>query len=527
MRQGDRRIQFGLLPAAGTGRRALPLTESTPKVLLEVGGKTLIQRNLEILCDDLGVTEVVVILGPAGGAIETHLERVVPDGVRLHFVTCPDPSVGLAQGMLLAQPLIPGPFATLLADELYLASNHCDLTERYDLEEYRDVANQREPAGINEDSAVVCGVLPVSDPETAAENYAVRVQGGHITHLTEKPLPHNDGRMGCGTYLFTEAIFDAIRESPVSPRSGVVELTDAIAQLARRPGGVRPFVLSGNYLNVNTGADLERARVMCERRAASPAGPSVVIPAFQEESTIGHVVADFLPHCGEVLVVDNGSSDRTAEVASAAGARVLRVVAKGYGDTIRVGLDQARGEPLVITEADGSFRSQDLPRLLEQLKSADMALGTRTRSELIQPGANMGTLLRLGNIAAGKFVGLLWWRRGANFTDVGCSYRALTRDTWRRIRRRARGTGPEFSPEMMVEVLHAGLRVVEVPITYHPRAAGQSKHSAGPLAVLKTASRMLRLVLAKRMPWLGWLAPRPGGPVVDVAAHSGTDSSTH
>jgi glycosyltransferase involved in cell wall biosynthesis len=89
------------------------------------------------------------------------------------------------------------------------------------------------------------------------------------------------------------------------------------------------------------------------------------------------------------VVVNNSSRDRTAEVACEHGARVESVSLKGYGDSIKHGLDNAVGDILIITEADHSFRAKDLDKLLEYLKDADMVIGTRTTREMIAQGANM------------------------------------------------------------------------------------------------------------------------------------------
>jgi hypothetical protein len=99
----------------------------------------------------------------------------------------------------------------------------------------------------------------------------------------------------------------------------------------------------------------------------------------------------------------------------------------------------------------------------------------------------------------GKLIEVLWWSQEPRFTDVGCSYRALWRSTWDKIRDQVQGVGPEFSPEMMIEVLRARQRVIEIPVSYHPRVGGESKHSDGLLHVSRTALRMLRLILAKRL----------------------------
>ena len=170
----------------------------------------------------------------------------------------------------------------------------------------------------------------------------------------------------------------------------------------------------------------------------------------------------------------------------------------GYGDTIRYGLDRAIGDILVVVEADHSFKSRDLSKLLEYLKDADIVIGTRTTKEKIEQGANMRGLLRWGNVVVAKGVEVLWWKQQPRFTDVGCSYRAFWRETYQAIRPLLRGVGPELSPEMMIAVLQVNKRIIEVPVSYHQRIGGESKHSASYFKISQTALRMLRTILRQR-----------------------------
>ncbi len=180
---------------------------------------------------------------------------------------------------------------------------------------------------------------------------------------------------------------------------------------------------------------------------------TVVIPAYNEAETIGAVVADFQtePHVDEVVVVDNN----------------------------------------------------DVIKLLVYLDDAGMVMGTRTTRQLVQQGANMRSFLRWGNVFMAKFLQLCWLRPSEpRFTDVGCTYRALTRDTYLRIRGLLREPGPAFSPEMMCAALQARCRVIEVPVTYSKRLGGDSKHSDTFMRQARTALMMFRTICRKR--FLEW-----------------------
>ncbi|MBL9078791.1 MAG: glycosyltransferase family 2 protein [Planctomycetes bacterium] len=228
---------------------------------------------------------------------------------------------------------------------------------------------------------------------------------------------------------------------------------------------------------------------------------SLVIPAYNEEETIRQVVEEFRqePHLDEIVVVDNNCKDRTAAFAAAAGARVVAEGRPGYGAALMAGLDAAKGDILVLVEADGSFRARDVVKLLVYLDDAGMVMGTRTTRQMVEQGANMRFLLRWGNVFMAKFLQLCWLRPAEpRFTDVGCTYRALSKETWRKIRPRLRETGPAFSPEMMCAALQERCRIIEIPVTYSQRLGGESKHSDTFTRQARTALKMFRTICRKR-----------------------------
>lgn len=475
-------ISHAVIPAAGRGVRAYPRTTYVPKVLLEIGGTPLIERNIALVRDALGIREFTVIIGYMGDRLRERLGDGRRLDVRIRYVECPDVAAGLAHGLLLAKDVCREPFITVLGDEVYLDTNHAELA---------DLAER--------EFSAVCAVTRTAETHLIRRNYAVRLRGDRIVALEEKPERIDNDLLGLGTYLFTPEIFEAIEATTPSPRSGRVELTDAIGMLASREPGVLPFFLTGQYYNVNTVDDYNYANYLARTARFDEYSRSVVIPAFNEESSIGTVVRDFLPWVDEVFVVDNSSADRTAEVAAEAGARVETVSLQGYGDTIRHGLAHASGDILIIVEADCSFRARDLGKMLEYLKDADMVVGTRTTREMVEQGTNMRGPVRWGNVIVAKLVEVLWWGRQPRFTDVGCTYRALWREAYARVEPLLRGVGPELSPELMIAALQARLRVIEVPVSYHRRLGGESKHSANYLHISKTALRMLRTIARMRL----------------------------
>jgi len=229
---------------------------------------------------------------------------------------------------------------------------------------------------------------------------------------------------------------------------------------------------------------------------------SLIIPAYNEEETIAEVVAEFRqsPFLDEIVVVDNNCVDRTRERAEAAGARVVTETRKGYGAALMGGMRAARGDLLVLTEADGSFRARDMEKLLVYLRDAGMVMGTRTTRQMVEQGANMRFLLRWGNVAMAKFLQLLWLRPlEPRFTDVGCTYRALSRETFEKIEPILSLTGPAFSPEMMCAALLQNCRVIEIPVSYCARLGGESKHSDTLWRQIRTAWSMFKCICHRRL----------------------------
>lgn len=473
-------VRLAILPAAGRGVRAYPRTVHIPKVLLEVAGKPLLVRNLEMLRDDLGIRDFVVLIGHLGDQVRATLGDGSAFGVSVRFVEVADPGIGLARGLQLARDLVKEPFVAVLGDELYLDSNHKKIVPP------------------NEPWEAVCAVTTTDDPRKIMKNYSVVLDGDRIVDVEEKPTEVAGKLLGCGTYVFRPSIFDAIDRTPPSTKSGRVELTDAIRTLAKEGKPVRAFRLEGDYFNINSVEDQNYANYLVRSREYARYKVSVVIPAWNEEGSIGAVVKDFAPHVSEVVVADNESTDATARIARELGARVHSKKLRGYGDALRYGMDEAKGDILVLVEADHSFRSKDLGKILEFMKDADMVIGTRTTRQMIEQGTNMKGIVRWANVIVGKLIEALWWGQEPRFTDVGCTYRAIWRDVYEKIRPRLVGIGPEFSPELMIEVLRQHRRVIEIPVSYYPRVAGESKHSASFRHLAKTATKMLKLILKKR-----------------------------
>ena len=252
----------GVIPAAGEGIRAYPATRHVPKVLLEVAGKPLIVRNVELLRDQLGVRDITIIVGHLGNQIRDVFGSGEAFGVAITYLECPDPTIGLARGLLPAIDRLSQPFVAILGDELYLNSNHADL------------------AKLDLGSAVAaCGVHQTRYKRQIQKNYSVRIADGRIAQLVEKPVAPHDDLLGVGTYILHPRMGDWIRRTPPSPRSGRVELTDALMFAVTGGETVLPIPITGQYVNVNSVEDYNDANYAARKLSFDRCKVSLVVPA--------------------------------------------------------------------------------------------------------------------------------------------------------------------------------------------------------------------------------------------------------
>ena len=204
---------------------------------------------------------------------------------------------------------------------------------------------------------------------------------------------------------------------------------------------------------------------------------SVVIPCLNEADNIeecvrrAHAALEDAGLHGEVVVADNASQDGSAELARRAGARVVDEPRRGYGSAYLAGFAAARGDYLVMLDADLTYPFPEIPRFVEQLEGgADLVMGDRMDN--IQPGAMPWLHRYVGNPLLTGVLNL-FFRTGVR--DAHCGMRALRRDVLPRLDLRT--TGMEFASEMVIRAAKERLDIRQRPIDYHPRG-GESKLSS-------------------------------------------------
>ena len=217
----------------------------------------------------------------------------------------------------------------------------------------------------------------------------------------------------------------------------------------------------------------------------SPPAIAVVIPALDEEQAIGKVLRDIPEGASQVVVVDNGSRDRTAEVARGLGAEVVAEPRRGYGQACLTGIAQLdRPDIVVFLDGDYSDYPEEMSALVAPLLTgeADLVIGSRTLGQ-----REKGALLpqaRFGNWLSTLLIRLLF---GVSFTDLG-PFRALSFEALQRLAMQDRDFG--WTVEMQVKAARLGLRAVEVPVRYR-RRIGTSKITGTLSGTLRAGHKIL------------------------------------
>ena len=252
---------------------------------------------------------------------------------------------------------------------------------------------------------------------------------------------------------------------------------------------------------------------------------SIVIPCLNESETVGSCVARAREAlaaaglAGEIVVADNGSSDGSAEIARAAGARVITVPIRGYGSALMSGVEAARGKYIVMADADQSYDFGDAPKFVAQLEQGcDFVQGCRLPAGggRIVPGAMPFSHRWIGNP---MFSLLVRWWFGAKIHDVLCGFRGFTKEAYSRLQLQCNGM--EFAAEMVIKASLAGVRMGEVPITLH--RDGRTNHPPH-VRTYRDGWRTLRFYLLFSPRWL-FLLPGLGlafvGATTAIAGYAG------
>lgn len=224
---------------------------------------------------------------------------------------------------------------------------------------------------------------------------------------------------------------------------------------------------------------------------------SVVMPCLNEEASVGVCVKKALEamashgYSGEVVVCDNGSTDDSAAVAEAAGARVVHESTPGYGAALMGGITAAWGQYIIMGDADDTYDFGEVPGFVERMRAgADLVMGSRFAGRIL-PGAMPWSHQYIGNPVLTGILNLFFH---SGVSDAHCGMRGFTKAAYERMK--VQTTGMEFASEMVIKATQMHMKIEEVPITYYPRA-GESK-----LSSLRDGWRHLRFMLMYSPTWL-------------------------
>jgi glycosyltransferase involved in cell wall biosynthesis len=228
---------------------------------------------------------------------------------------------------------------------------------------------------------------------------------------------------------------------------------------------------------------------------------SVVVPAYNEEATVRQIVEEVLRDApvDEVIVVNNNSTDRTVEEASKTPARILFEPRPGYGFALRKGLESAKGDHVVLFDADGNFVASDIGKLLAYTDCFDFVKGTRSRPELVEDGIYspfLSWLVLVANIAVSKFQQFVF--RGPVLTDAGCTLRLIKSDTLRKLLPFITVGGGHFQADLTNLAMIKKTRMIEVPVRFTKRRGGYSKYGTV-TGLTKVALNMILLTVRQRI----------------------------
>tara|TARA_X000000950_G_C13663326_1_gene556877 strand:- start:10 stop:723 length:714 start_codon:yes stop_codon:yes gene_type:complete len=225
---------------------------------------------------------------------------------------------------------------------------------------------------------------------------------------------------------------------------------------------------------------------------------SLVLPAYNEETHIKKNIESFIETkiFDEIIVVDNNSTDLTKVEIEKTKAKYICEKIQGYGAALRKGMEASTGDYIVLCEPDSTFSAKDIYKFLAYIDDFDCIFGTRTTKSLIHKSAKMQFSLRIGNIIVAKILEYMFL--GPTLSDVGCTYKVISREAYQKIKSDLKVIGSEFQPELMINLILKKIKILEIPVNYLERE-GKSKITYNFTSSSVLAVKMLLLMFRLRI----------------------------
>jgi UDP-N-acetylglucosamine diphosphorylase / glucose-1-phosphate thymidylyltransferase / UDP-N-acetylgalactosamine diphosphorylase / glucosamine-1-phosphate N-acetyltransferase / galactosamine-1-phosphate N-acetyltransferase len=477
-------IKIGVIAAAGKGTRAYPRTTFIPKPLFQIDGKSILSHNIDILTKKIGVQKIYIIVGHLKEQILLELDRIRKEGIKVVIEACEWTSRGLASDVASLESRIVEPFLTILGDEFYYKTNH---------EIFLDTYSKHHKL------AASIGIIHTPILSRIRKNYSVELEGKVIKNLVEKPQEPINNWLGLGSYLLTPEYFEFFHKTPPSSRSGVIEITDVIDKMAKETQRVFSTSITCDYYNINSMQDYHAA-VYDVRNDKFPSYKiSMVVPTKDNDRSLPDVLSDFKDKVHEILVIDANSKDNTLSIAKEFKVNLEYFFRENVnhfeGIQVRHGIEKVTGDIIIVVPPDGSFRSKDLPKLLEYIKDCDMVVGTRTTRQMIEQGSNLKPLPRFINLFLGKLIEICWWGEEPRFTDVDCRFMVIWKESYFKIKPTLTEEGHFYTAEMMINIVRRHMRCIEIPVSYF-KTVGSDHYTF--TDALKDAFRVIRIIYNKK-----------------------------
>jgi UDP-N-acetylglucosamine diphosphorylase / glucose-1-phosphate thymidylyltransferase / UDP-N-acetylgalactosamine diphosphorylase / glucosamine-1-phosphate N-acetyltransferase / galactosamine-1-phosphate N-acetyltransferase len=482
MSQIHNKIDKAFILAGGKGNRINLGQKENIKAFIEIDNEQLLKRHIRLINENLKPKTIYIVITK----FEKFFKENIEEFNNVELIINDDVSNQKGLELLLA---IKNINKIIDKNEKILLTL---VDEYYDDSDFINFCS----AITNKSFTTMVAIKKLNFPDEYLKNYAVTLdmEKEIVIDSVEKSKKIISDFFGTGLICidknFTEHVVKNLEENIKTP----------LFSLLNKSQISKYHILDNIYSNINTRVDIYELEKKIRKNKKFTI--DVIIPAYLEEANISFVVNDFKKVVDNVIIANKISEDKTEIIAKSNGAKVISDNYLGYGHAIRSGIKNSNADIIVLAEADGTFRSSDLEKLLNCLMDNDVVQGTRTNPAYIQYKANMDRPRIFFNKLFGNFISIIWPRNKTLLSDVGCTYRAFWKTKYNKIEKNLTSDSAAFAPELTIEFINKGFRVIEIPVNYHPRNMGVSKLSGTYIRSGVTALKMLKIILQKRFLYL-------------------------